>query len=129
MCKGPHFTLIGPGAQDLRKRIARYKFLLCTGHFSTILDLASFESEVGVLETDLRVEKAMARYQTVYVSLYQRGPRVLRDLGNNWVLVNGVRMNVEELENLADQLQKEYQQVLVNKRNLVKKLLNWYSKP
>jgi hypothetical protein len=80
------------------------------------------------LETDLRVEKAMARYQTVYVSLYQRRPRVLRDLGNNWVLVNGARMNVEELENLADQLQKEYQQVLVNKRNLVKRLLNWFSK-
>jgi hypothetical protein len=81
------------------------------------------------LETDLRVEKAMARYQTVYVSLYQRRPRVLRDLGNNWVLVNGARMNVEELENLSEQLQKEYQQVLVNKRNLVKKLLNWFSKP
>jgi hypothetical protein len=80
------------------------------------------------LETDLRVEKAMVRYQTVYVSLYQRHPRVLRDLGNNWVLVNGARMNVEELENLADQLQKEYQQVLVNKRNLVKRLLNWFSK-
>jgi hypothetical protein len=82
-----------------------------------------------MLETDLRVEKAMARYQTVYVSLYQRRPRVLRDLGNNWVLVNGARMNVEELENLADQLQKEYQQALVNKRNIVKKLLKWFSKP
>jgi hypothetical protein len=93
------------------------------------LAAASFENEVGALETDLRVEKAMARYQTVYVSLYQRRPRVLRDLGDNWVLVNGARMNVEELENLADQLQKEYQQVLVNKRNLVKKLLNWFSKP
>ena len=80
------------------------------------------------METDLRVEKAMARYQTVYVSLYQRRPRVLRDLGNNWVLVNGARMDVEELENLADQLQKEYQQVVVNKRNLVKRLLNWFSK-
>ncbi len=81
------------------------------------------------METDLRVEKAMARYQNVYVSLYQRGPKELRDLGNNWVLVNGARMNVDELENLSDQLQKEYQQVLVNKRNIVKKLLNWFSKP
>ena len=81
------------------------------------------------METDLRVEKAMARYQNVYLSLYQRTPRELRDLGNNWVLVNGARMNVEELENLANELQKEYQQVLVNKRNIVKKLLNWFSKP
>jgi hypothetical protein len=71
----------------------------------------------------------MARYQNVYLSLYQRIPRELRDLGNNWVLVNGARMSVDELENLANELQKEYQQVLANKRNIVKKLLNWFSKP
>jgi hypothetical protein len=71
----------------------------------------------------------MARYQNVYLSLYQRTPRELRDLGNNWVLVNGARMSVDELENLANELQKEYQQVLVNKRNIVKKLLNWFSRP
>jgi hypothetical protein len=81
------------------------------------------------LETDSRVEKVMARYQNVYLSLYQRIPRELRDLGNNWVLVNGARMSVDELENLANELQKEYQQVLANKRNIVKKLLNWFSKP
>jgi hypothetical protein len=38
-------------------------------------------------------------------------------------------MSVDELENLANELQKEYQQVLINKRNIVKKLLNWFSKP
>ena len=77
----------------------------------------------------MRVEKAMARYQNVYLSLYQRAPRELRDLGNSWVLVNGARMSVSELENLADELHKEYEQVLANKRNIVKKLLNWFSKP
>jgi hypothetical protein len=82
-----------------------------------------------MLEGNVRVEKAMARYQNVYLSLYQRTPRELRDLGNNWVLVNGARMSVDELENLANELQKEYQQVLINKRNIVKKLLNWFSKP
>jgi hypothetical protein len=71
----------------------------------------------------------MVRYQTVYLSLYQRTPRELRDLGNNWVLVNGARMSVDELENLANELQKEYQQVLINRRSIVKKLLNWFSKP
>ena len=81
------------------------------------------------MATDLRVERAMARYQTVYLSLYRRNPRELRDLGNSWVLVNGARMNVQELENLADQLQKEYQQVVANRRNIVKKLLNWFAKP
>lgn len=76
----------------------------------------------------MRVEKAMARYLDVYRSLYQRTPRELRDLGNEWVLVNGARMRVEELEHLADELNREYQQILANKRNIVKKLLNWFSK-
>ena len=76
----------------------------------------------------MRVEKAMARYLDVYRALYQRSPKELRDLGNNWVLVNGARMSVEELENLADELNREYQQVLTNKRSIVKKLLNWFSK-
>ncbi len=88
-----------------------------------------FFNEVELLETDMRVAKAMARYQNIYLSLYGRHPRELRDLGNTWVLVNGARMPVGELENLTDELQKEYQQVLANKRNLVRKLLNWFSKP
>ncbi len=85
--------------------------------------------EVKTLETDVRVEKAMARYLDVYRLLYQRNPRELRDMGNSWVLVNGARMSVDELENLAAQLNREYQQVLANKRNIVKKLLNWFAKP
>jgi hypothetical protein len=76
----------------------------------------------------MRVEKAMARYLHIYQSLYQRNPKELRDLGNNWVLVNGARMRVEELENLANQLHREYQQALANKRSVVKRLLNWFSK-
>ncbi|MBN1563837.1 MAG: hypothetical protein JXA10_08355 [Anaerolineae bacterium] len=71
----------------------------------------------------------MARYLDVYRLLYQREPRELRDIGNSWVLVNGARMNVDELENLSTQLNREYQQVLANKRSIVKKLLNWFAKP
>lgn len=76
----------------------------------------------------MRVQRAMARYLHVYLALYQREPRELRDLGNNWVLVNGARMSVDELENLSNELNREYQQVLANKRNVVKKLLKWFSK-
>lgn len=90
--------------------------------------ITNLESEVETLETDIRVEKAMARYLDVYRLLYQREPRELRDMGNSWVLVNGARMSVDELENLSDQLNREYQQVLSNKRSIVKKLLNWFSK-
>jgi hypothetical protein len=80
------------------------------------------------LEDYYRVEKAMLRYLGVYQSLYCRTPKELRHLGNNWVLVNGARMNVEELENLTHELNREYQQVISDKRSIVKKLLNWFSK-
>ncbi len=82
-----------------------------------------------MVETHTRVEKAMAHYLDIYRLLYQRIPRELRDLGNNWVLVNGARMSVDELEHLADELSREYQQVVANKRSIVKKLLTWFSKP
>lgn len=68
----------------------------------------------------------MARYLHVYESLYQRAPRQLRDLGNNWLLVNGAHMRVDELETLAEQLNREYQQVLANKRGVVKRLLAFF---
>ena len=86
------------------------------------------KSEVVKLESQIGVEKAMARYLNLYLALYQRTPRQLRDLGNNWILVNGARMNVEELENLANELHREYEQVLSNRRSAIKKLLNWLSK-
>lgn len=70
----------------------------------------------------------MVQYLEVYQALYHRAPRELRDLGNNWVLVNGARMSIEELENLTNELNREYQQILANKRSIVKKLLNWFSK-
>lgn len=78
------------------------------------------------MEDQLRVERVMVRYLHVYQALYQRSPKELRDLGNNWVLVNGARMSVEELENLAVELNSEYQQALANKRSVVKRLLNWF---
>jgi len=71
----------------------------------------------------------MARYLMIYRTLYQRVPGELRDLGNDWVLVNGARMSVEELENLANELNREYEQSLTNKRSIVKRLLNWFAKP
>jgi hypothetical protein len=76
----------------------------------------------------MKVEKAMIQYLEVYQALYNRAPRELRDLGDNWVLVNGARMSIDELENLTSELNREYQQFLTNKRSIVKKLLNWFSK-
>ena len=71
-------------------------------------------------------EKAMARYLEIYQSLYRRTPTELRDLGNNWVLVNGARMTLVELDQLTTQLQRELQEEQMRKRSLVKRLLNWF---
>jgi hypothetical protein len=75
----------------------------------------------------VNTENAMARYMDIYRSLYRRTPSELRDLGGNWVLVNGARMTVEELEQLTEQLRRELHQEQARKRGLVRRLLNWFS--
>ncbi len=74
----------------------------------------------------MNTEKAMARYLEIYQSLYRRTPTELRDLGGDWVLVNGARMTLIELEQLTAQLQRELQEEQMRKRSLVKRLLNWF---
>jgi hypothetical protein len=75
----------------------------------------------------MNTDQAMNRYLEIYKSLYRRMPSELRDLGGNWVLVNGARMSVEELEQLSDQLQHELWQEQHRKRSLVNRLLKWFS--
>lgn len=74
----------------------------------------------------LNIERSMAQYLDVYKSLYKRQPSELRDLGNNWVQVNGARMTIGELENLTTQLQSELQQERSQKRSLVNRLLKFF---
>ncbi|MEL7435104.1 MAG: hypothetical protein AAFN11_14250 [Chloroflexota bacterium] len=47
---------------------------------------------------------AMHRYAEAYEKLYNRRPRDLRAVDDNWVIVNGARMPVTELELLTHQL-------------------------
>ena len=68
----------------------------------------------------------MAQYLQVYQSLYRRAPSELRDLGGDWVLVNGARMTLIELQQLTTQLQLELKEEQTRKRNLVKRLLTWF---
>lgn len=71
-------------------------------------------------------EKAMILYAEAYQKLYKRIPRDLRALDSNWVIVNGARMRVSELEYLTRQLQQEYAHSLAERRNLVHRLLKWF---
>jgi len=74
----------------------------------------------------VNVERAMANYVEIYQALYRKLPSELRDLGGDWVLVNGARMTVRELEQLTAQLQRELQQERARKRSIVQRLLGWF---
>lgn len=73
-------------------------------------------------------ERIMTRYLEVYRSLYRRTPSELRDLGNNWVLVNGARMTIQELEQLTQQLHHEFRLEQERKRSVLKRLVGWFAK-
>lgn len=73
----------------------------------------------------MNTEKAMLHYSEAYQRLYKRLPKDLRALDHEWVVVNGARMRVAELEYLTLQLQQEYKQGLAEKRGLVNRLLGF----
>lgn len=71
-------------------------------------------------------ENVMFNYAHAYEKLYNRRPRDLRAVDSDWVIVNGARMRLAELEHLTKQLQMEYSQTISNKRNLVSRLVKWF---
>lgn len=68
----------------------------------------------------------MYRYAEAYEKLYNRRPRDLRAVDDDWVIVNGARMRIAELDHLTTQLQMEYKQVLNNKKSIVGRLIKWF---
>lgn len=75
---------------------------------------------------EINAERALTGYAEAYRKLYNRQPRDLRAVDNDWVIVNGARMRVNELEYLTRQLQQEYTQGLEKKKSMVLRLLNWF---
>ena len=71
-------------------------------------------------------EQAMISYAEAYERLYKRTPRDLRAIDGNWVVVNGARMSVTELEYLTQQLQLEYRQGIADRRGVVARLIKWF---
>jgi hypothetical protein len=71
-------------------------------------------------------EQALNFYANAYQKLYKRIPRELRAVDHEWVIVNGARMRVDELEYITQQLEFEYNQTMAQKKNLVKRLLNFF---
>ncbi len=77
-------------------------------------------------EVELSAEKVLANYADAYRKLYNRVPKELELIDQEWVLVNGARMRVSELAYLTTQLLQEYQQSAAEKRGVVMRLLNWF---
>ena len=71
-------------------------------------------------------EQSMVLYSNAYLKLYNRRPKDLRALDNGWVIVNGARMQVSELDYLITQLMREYSQGVEQKRRIVNRLLKWF---
>lgn len=70
-------------------------------------------------------DKVMSNYAQAYQKLYNRMPKDLRLLDQEWVIVNGARMRVTELEYLTRQILQEYNQTLGQKRTIVSRLIQW----
>jgi hypothetical protein len=77
----------------------------------------------------MNTAEVISEYQKTYFSLYHRSPTELRDLGDEWVLVNGARMTSNELQLLTQQLKEELDEMRTAKRSVVKRLLKWFSTP
>ncbi len=75
---------------------------------------------------DSASDQVLSHYTEAYQKLYNRRPKELRHLENGWVLVNGARMRLTELEYLTIQLQREYNQGTEQRRSVVNRLLGWF---
>jgi len=71
-------------------------------------------------------QTVVEHYTEAYQKLYQRTPRDLQILDHDWIIVNGARMRISELQYLTQQLQQEYKQGLEQRRGLVKRLVTWF---
>lgn len=89
------------------------------------MHIRDFTSDTSTGDPAPSVSAIIGRYRQLYRKLYLRDPRELRDLGTGWVVVNGVRMRISELEKLTNQMQSRYRQTVAQKRNIVKRLVAW----
>jgi hypothetical protein len=71
----------------------------------------------------MQVEKVMRSYVHAYEKLYRRTPADLRAIDHEWVIVNGARMRLAELEFLTTQ---QYEQAIGAKRSMIARLIGWF---
>ena len=70
-------------------------------------------------------ETVIEHYATAYHKLYNRPPQELRVLNREWVVVNGARMRLSQLQYVTRQMQLEYDQGKEERRNVLRRLIKW----
>lgn len=71
------------------------------------------------------IKRIMVSYVEAYQQLYKREPSSLHALDREWVIVNGARMRVSELEKLTHQLRLEHRQIQA-KKSAISRLIKWF---
>lgn len=74
---------------------------------------------------ELRVEKALTSYVDAYQKLYKRTPKDIQALDHEWVIVNGARIRIDDLNFMTRQLTEEYEKGLAQRRGMVNRLIHW----
>jgi hypothetical protein len=84
---------------------------------------------VGSLESSTRMQisadTAMRRFTSAYVKLFKRMPQDLHAIDGNWIIVNGARFQIVELEFLSAHMELQYKLVQQQKRGLINRLVRW----
>ncbi len=70
-------------------------------------------------------EMIVSSYTEAYQKLYNRVPKDL-EMDGEWVVVNGARMKLADLQYLTEQLREEYNKGVGEKKNVVNRLLKWF---
>lgn len=74
---------------------------------------------------ETHAEQAIHKYANAYRRLYQQPPRDFHALDAAWVVIDGVQVRVSDLECLTARLECEYHEILLQKRDVVERLIEW----
>jgi hypothetical protein len=71
------------------------------------------------------VEQAMHKYTAAYQKLYRQQPRNFHALDTRVAVMDGVPLEVAEIESLTARLEREYHQTMGKQRDNVVRLIGW----
>ncbi|GAB1422474.1 hypothetical protein MASR2M15_27080 [Anaerolineales bacterium] len=74
------------------------------------------------------IDIVLKNYVSAYRRLYNRTPHNIETIDHNWVMINGARMRLTDLEYLTEQLEFEYQNSMqTNRKSVINRLIKWFS--